>query len=90
MNREQEPVIFEVGDRLEYLGAIPIEAPATFGGQRAHTLLKPGMIGIVTYSQPGWTDPANGTDWPAQCRIKFGIGYEVTIYADSKWRFKKL
>jgi hypothetical protein len=90
MNRDQEPVIFEVGDRLEYLGGSSIEAPAAFAEQKPDTLLKPGMIGIVTYSQPGWTDPANGTDRPAQCRIKFGRGYEVTIYADSKWRFKKL
>jgi hypothetical protein len=89
MNREQEPVIFEVGDRLEYLGGSSIEAPVIFCGQRADTLLKPGMIGIVTYSQPEWTDPGNGAVWPAHCRIRFNNGNEFTIYAASKSRFKK-
>jgi hypothetical protein len=90
MSCEQQPIIFGVGERLEYLGKSSTEAPAALGEDRADILLKPGMIGIVTYSQPGWTDPSSGTVWPAQCRIRFGKGYEFTFYADSKKRFKKL
>jgi hypothetical protein len=90
MEYNPEPALFEVGDRLEYLGESSIKAPAAVGGEMADTLLRPGMKGIVTYSNPGWCDPASGKNQPAHCRIKFNNGYEFTINQGNKSRFKKV
>jgi hypothetical protein len=85
-----DPAPFEKGERLEYIGRHSIEAPSPDGGEKADTLLKPGMVGTVVYTQPGWIDAVSGKTQRAHCRIKFdATGYEYTITADNKDRFKR-
>ena len=91
MKHELEPAPFQRGDRLQYIGGNLIEAPSPFGGEHADRLLEPGMVGTVMKSQPGWIDPVSGKPQPAHCRIKFDTsGYEFTINANNKDRFKEL
>jgi hypothetical protein len=90
VQHKPERAPFQIGDWLEYVGETSIEAPARSSDETADKLMRPGMKGIVVASLASRKDPVSGETQPAYSRIKFyDNGYEFSINARNKYRFKK-